>query len=132
MSRAVLIRAKPFHILDTFPLVFPDDAQGRARRAALLVVYDRHTCDNLTAASDAPDSKESAMRTLSYRILLREEPEGGYTVTVPTLPGCVTYGESIPEAVAMAKEAIEGYVESLLAHGEEVPTEDSTLSAVAA
>lgn len=67
------------------------------------------------------------MRTLSYRILLREEPEGGYTVTVPTLPGCVTYGESIPEAVAMAKEAIEGYVESLLAHGEEVPTEESTL-----
>jgi antitoxin HicB len=67
------------------------------------------------------------MKTLSYRVLLREEPEGGYTVIVPTLPGCVTYGETIPEAVEMAKEAIEVYVESLIAHGEEIPTEESTL-----
>ena len=67
------------------------------------------------------------MKTVSYRVLLREEPEGGYTVTVPTLPGCITYGETISEAIAMAKEAIELYVESLIAHGEEVPTEESTL-----
>ena len=51
---------------------------------------------------------------LSYRILLREEPEGGYTVTVPTLPGCITYGETITEAIAMAREAIELYLESLV------------------
>ena len=61
------------------------------------------------------------MKTVSYRVLLREEPEGGYTVTVPTLPGCITYDETIPEAVAMAKEAIELYVESLIAHGEAIP-----------
>ena len=35
------------------------------------------------------------MKYLHYRILLRREPEGGYTVTVPMLPGCVTYGETI-------------------------------------
>ena len=40
-----------------------------------------------------------------YRILLRKEPEGGYTVTVPSLPGCVTYGDSIEEAIEMVKEA---------------------------
>ena len=67
------------------------------------------------------------MRLLSYRILLRKEPEGGYTVTVPSLPGCVTYGETIEEAVAMAKEAIEVYLESLREHGEEIPTEEETL-----
>ncbi len=67
------------------------------------------------------------MKTLSYRVLLREEPEGGYTATVPTLPGCITYGETIPEAVTMAKEAIELYVESLIAHGEAIPTEESLL-----
>ncbi len=67
------------------------------------------------------------MKTLSYRVLLREEPEGGYTAIVPTLPGCITYGETIPEAVSMAKEAIELYVESLIAHGETVPTEESIL-----
>jgi predicted RNase H-like HicB family nuclease len=64
------------------------------------------------------------MRVLSYRILLREEPEGGYTATVPSLPGCVTFGSNLDEAVANAREAIELYVESLKAHGDEVPTEE--------
>jgi len=67
------------------------------------------------------------MKTLSYRVLLREEPEGGYTATVSTLPGCITYGETIPEAVTMAKEAIELYVESLIAHGEAIPAEEPLL-----
>lgn len=64
---------------------------------------------------------------INYRILLRREPEGGYTVIVPSLPGCVTYGETIEEAIAMAKEAAELYIESLRAHNEEVPTEDGVL-----
>jgi antitoxin HicB len=67
------------------------------------------------------------MKPLSYRILLKKEPEGGYTVTVPSLPGCITYGETIEEAKKMAKEAIELYIESLRAHGEEIPTEEETL-----
>ncbi len=58
---------------------------------------------------------------LNYRILLRKEPEGGYTVIVPSLPGCVTYGDSIEEAIQMAREAIGLYLESLHAHGEEIP-----------
>lgn len=67
------------------------------------------------------------MKILNYRILIRKEPEGGYTVIVPTLPGCVTFGSSIEEAITMAKEAIELYLESLKAHGEEIPTEEETL-----
>jgi antitoxin HicB len=67
------------------------------------------------------------MRATSYRVLFREEPEGGYTVTVPALPGCVTFGATLKEAMANAREAIDLYVESLRAHGEEVPTEDRTL-----
>ncbi len=67
------------------------------------------------------------MNILNYRILLRKEPEGGYTVTVPSLPGCVTYGENIEEAIVMAKEAIGLYLESLKEHGEEIPTEETTL-----
>jgi antitoxin HicB len=61
------------------------------------------------------------MRLLNYRILLRKEPEGGYTVIVPSLPGCVTYGETIETAIEMAKEAIELYIESLKEHGEDIP-----------
>jgi len=72
------------------------------------------------------------MRILNYRILLQKEPEGGYTVTVPLLPGCVTYGKTIEEAKEMAKEAIELYLESLIAHDEEVPVEDDVLEAMVA
>jgi predicted RNase H-like HicB family nuclease len=60
---------------------------------------------------------------MNYRILLREEDEGGYTVIVPSLPGCVTCGETIEEAVCMAREAIELYLESLIMHEEPIPTE---------
>lgn len=67
------------------------------------------------------------MKVLSYRVILRKEPERGYTVIVPSLPGCVTYGETIEEAIEMAKEAIELYIESLKEHGEEIPTEEGTL-----
>lgn len=67
------------------------------------------------------------MKRLNYRILLRKEPEGGYTAIVPSLPGCVTFGDTIEEAIAMAKEAIELYIESLKEHGEEIPTEERTL-----
>ncbi len=66
------------------------------------------------------------MEQLTYRILLRKEPEGGYTVIVPALPGCVTYGETLENAIEMAKEAIDLYLESLRAHNEEIPTEDGT------
>lgn len=66
-------------------------------------------------------------RVLSYRVLLRKEPEGGYTVLVPSLPGCVTYGESVDEAIAMAKEAIELYIESLKAHNQDIPSDEGTL-----
>jgi antitoxin HicB len=67
------------------------------------------------------------MKQLTYRVLLNKEPEGGYTVTVPSLPGCITYGKSIENAIDMAKEAIELYIESLIAHGEPVPDETNTL-----
>ncbi|MDY6895724.1 MAG: type II toxin-antitoxin system HicB family antitoxin, partial [Thermotogota bacterium] len=39
------------------------------------------------------------MKILSYRILLKKEAEGGYTVIIPLLPGCVTYGDTIEEAI---------------------------------
>jgi len=67
------------------------------------------------------------MKLLNYRVLLRKELEGGYTVTVPSLPGCVTFGDTIEEAIRMAKEAIDLYIESLKEHGEDLPTEEGTL-----
>jgi antitoxin HicB len=66
------------------------------------------------------------MGQLTYRVLLNREPEGGFTAIVPTLPGCITYGADIDEAIANVKEAIELYIESLQAHGENVPNEENT------
>ena len=65
-------------------------------------------------------TEEGIMEKLSYRILLRPEPEGGYTVIVPTLPGCITYGKTIKEARKMATDAIKVYLESLEKHGEPI------------
>lgn len=67
------------------------------------------------------------MKTLNYRIRLEKEEEGGYTVIVPALTGCVTFGETVEEAIAMAKEAIEGYIETLIDLGKEVPTDNDVL-----
>ncbi|MDP5140712.1 MAG: type II toxin-antitoxin system HicB family antitoxin [Spirosomaceae bacterium] len=64
---------------------------------------------------------------LTYKIHLNKEPEGGYTVNVPALPGCITYGENIDEAIEMAKEAIELYIEELKDRGEAIPDDSNTL-----
>jgi antitoxin HicB len=64
------------------------------------------------------------MSEYQYTIILHPDPdEGGYTVTVPALPGCVTQGETLEEAITMAKDAIRLYVESLRADGEPIPEE---------
>jgi len=64
------------------------------------------------------------MSSYQYTIILHPDPEeGGYTVTVPALPGCITQGETFEEAIAMAKDVIRLYVESLIADGEPVPEE---------
>ncbi len=54
----------------------------------------------------------------TYRVVLKREPEGGYTVQVPALPGCITYGENVEEAISMAEEAIELYIDELESRGE--------------
>ncbi|MDI7269735.1 MAG: type II toxin-antitoxin system HicB family antitoxin [Myxococcota bacterium] len=66
---------------------------------------------------------------LRYQILLRPEPEGGFTVFVPSLPGCMTWGRDVEHAKAMAGDAIRAYVASLRKHGEPVPSDADSLIA---
>ena len=56
-----------------------------------------------------------------YQVLLTPEEDGGYSVEVPDLPGCFTYGDTYEEAALMAADAARTYVASLLKHGDEVP-----------
>ena len=67
------------------------------------------------------------MENLNYKIHLHKEPEGGYTVIVPALQGCITWGENIEHATTMAREAIEGYIETLKEMGEPIPDDSETL-----
>ena len=67
------------------------------------------------------------MKFFNYNIILRPEPEGGFTVFVPSLPGCITYGKDVREAKAMALDAITLYVETLVEDGEPVPSDEETL-----
>lgn len=62
-----------------------------------------------------------------FNLLLRPEPEGGFTAIVPALPGCVTHGRTLDEAKEMARDAIAGYIESLRKHNEPIPTDNDTL-----
>jgi antitoxin HicB len=61
---------------------------------------------------------------LRYTVVLDPDPdEGGYTVTVPALPGCVTQGDTLDEAIANAREAIAAHVGGYAKEGEPIPTE---------
>jgi antitoxin HicB len=57
-----------------------------------------------------------------FEIVLVPEPEGGYSVFVPELPSVATQGETVEEAEAMAKEAIELYLEAMDEDGLPIPS----------
>jgi len=67
------------------------------------------------------------MKDYHYTIILHPDPEGGYAVSVPALPGIATQGETVEEATAMAKDAIKLYIESLIDDGEAIPVEAEPL-----
>ncbi|MGH7202961.1 MAG: type II toxin-antitoxin system HicB family antitoxin [Candidatus Levyibacteriota bacterium] len=62
-------------------------------------------------------------KVLSYTAIFEPAEEGGYIVSIPALPGCVTQGETFEEATEMIKDAMEGYLVVLQEEGEEVPEE---------
>jgi predicted RNase H-like HicB family nuclease len=69
---------------------------------------------------------------MRYTVLLDWDAEGGgYVVSVPALPGCITQGPTVAIATERAREAIEGHVAALAKLGEPVPVEDPPLIAVA-
>jgi len=65
-------------------------------------------------------------KQLQFNVIFRPEPEGGFTVLVPSLPGCITYGRNIKEAQKMAADAIKGYIVSIKKHREPMPASDES------
>lgn len=68
-----------------------------------------------------PMATRHTPRRLSYTVIFEPAEEGGYVAIVPALPGCFTEAETLEEARAQIQEAIEGYLETLLAHGQPIP-----------
>ena len=62
-----------------------------------------------------------ANRTVQLTVVFEAAEEGGYVARVPSLPGCVTQGETLEEAEEMVKDAIKAYFASLKKHGESTP-----------
>ena len=60
------------------------------------------------------------MKVLNYTVKIHTAEEGGFWAEVPALPGCLTQGETVDEVIAMAKDAISGYLASLVKHGHDV------------
>jgi predicted RNase H-like HicB family nuclease len=54
-------------------------------------------------------------------VILYLDEDGGYVAECPSLPGCHSQGDSIEEAIANIKEAIEVWIEDAVEHGEPVP-----------
>ncbi len=65
--------------------------------------------------------KQVNQKAHSYPVLYEADPEGGFVVFAPTLPGCHTQGETLEEAERNIAEAIELYLECLVADKESIP-----------
>lgn len=74
--------------------------------------------------------KARGIPVTQYSIVLTPEPEGGFTVTVPALPGCVTDGDNLESAKRNARETIECHLASMIKHGERIPLDETVSTSV--
>jgi len=58
---------------------------------------------------------------MTFLVAIHKEPQSCYGVSVPDLPGCISAGDTLAEALVMAKEAIELHLEGMLDAGMELP-----------
>lgn len=72
----------------------------------------------------------SLMNTSSFHVIkdgvlyeLREEPEGGFTINVPALPGCISFGDTFEEAMTMIAEAMELWLDVAREEGFVIPAQ---------
>ena len=76
-------------------------------------------------------TSNSTYEQARYSVVVHEADEGGYWVEVPALPGCYSQGESIEEALAAVREAIELYLDALREEGSELPRDEDVVFTVA-
>jgi len=70
-------------------------------------------------------------KVLSYKVVFEPAEEGGYTAYVPSLPGCISEGDTYREVQKNIKEAIEGWIEVSRKFGDEIPRSDVIIDTLA-
>ena len=60
---------------------------------------------------------------MRYTVVLEQEPDGGYVVSVPALPECISQGDTRSDALANIREAMALYIEDCRDAGDPIPTE---------
>ena len=79
---------------------------------AIDVTPIRRNLEQGVTAISAPRKLALRVRGRTYEIVLTPDLEmGGYTITVPELPGCISEADTVPEARRMARDAIEGWLD---------------------
>ena len=68
--------------------------------------------------------ENSSKQIYNYTVLLEKEADGGYHAFCPMLKGCHSQGDTFEEALENITEAIELYLESLMADNQPIPKED--------
>ena len=71
----------------------------------------------------AGDTMSSEVIHVGYTVILERDPDGGYVVHAPALPGCVSQGDTREEALANIREAMELYIQDCIEAGDPVPNE---------
>ena len=75
--------------------------------------------------------KKHSQNNQVFTVVFRGEPEGGFTVYAPLLPGCISYGKTLKQAKTMIREAIAGYLEVYKLQGKKtINTPDSFISTI--
>ena len=69
------------------------------------------------------------MGVFDFKVFLEPDEDGGYVVVCPSLQGCYSQGETVEEAMANIREAIELCLEDLQERGEPVPDPSNVLIA---
>ena len=59
---------------------------------------------------------------MKFRVVIEQDEDGKFIASCPTLPGCASDGNTRDEAVANMKDAMEGYLASVLKSGDPIPT----------
>ena len=58
---------------------------------------------------------------MKYTVVLEKDEDGIYVATVPALPGCISEGHTVEDALTNIKEAIQGFIDDMKSDGEPVP-----------